>query len=160
MPHSYGYRARTRYLFARKFRQHGPIRLSTYLKTYKAGDIVDIKGDGAQQKGLPHKFYHGRTGIVYNVSKTAVGVIVHKKVGNRFMEKRVNLKVEHVKHSNCRLDFLNRVKANAAAKKEAREKGVTFNLKREPAKPRAAHFVSTKNNTPTTVTPVPYEALV
>lgn len=44
----------------------------------------------------------GRTGIVYNVTPSAVGVIVYKVVGNRYMEKRVNLRVEHVKHSKCR----------------------------------------------------------
>ena len=59
MPHSFGYRARTRHLFARKFRQHGPIKLSTYLRPFHTGDIVDIKANAAQQKGMPHKYYHG-----------------------------------------------------------------------------------------------------
>src|SRR5690349_12398592 len=60
MPHSYGIRARTRHMFARNFREHGmPIKLTTYLKTYKVGDIVDIKANGAIHKGMPHKFYHG-----------------------------------------------------------------------------------------------------
>jgi large subunit ribosomal protein L21e len=89
-----------------------------------------------------------------------VGVIVHKVVGNRYIEKRVNLRVEHIKHSNCRLDFLKRVKSNAAAKKEAKLKGLTFNLKRQPVQPRKAHYVSSKNNAPITVAPVAYEALV
>jgi large subunit ribosomal protein L21e len=35
------------------------IKLSTYLKPYKVGDFVDIKGNGAVHKGMPHKFYHG-----------------------------------------------------------------------------------------------------
>lgn len=52
-------RARTRHMFSRKFREHGSIPLSTYLKTYKVGDIVDIKANAAVQKGMPHKFYHG-----------------------------------------------------------------------------------------------------
>jgi large subunit ribosomal protein L21e len=39
------------------------------------------------------------------------------------MEKRVNLRVEHVKHSACRQEFLDRVKRNAALKKEAKAKG-------------------------------------
>jgi large subunit ribosomal protein L21e len=59
MPHSFGLRARTRHLFARDFRQSGPIKLSTYMKTYKVGDIVDIKANGAIHKGMPHKYYHG-----------------------------------------------------------------------------------------------------
>jgi ribosomal protein L21E len=58
-------RARTRHMFSRKFREHGAIPLSTYLKTYKVGDIVDIKANAAVQKGLPHKFYHG---FVYHLS--------------------------------------------------------------------------------------------
>ena len=59
MPHSFGQRARTRHLFAQKFREKGPVKLSTYLKNYKVGDIVDIKANGSIQKGMPHKYYHG-----------------------------------------------------------------------------------------------------
>ena len=33
--------------------------MSTYLINYRIGDIVDIKANAAQQKGMPHKFYHG-----------------------------------------------------------------------------------------------------
>lgn len=43
MGHTNGYRRGTRYLFSRRFRKHGPVHLSTYLKVYKRGDIVDIK---------------------------------------------------------------------------------------------------------------------
>ncbi|KAJ2678507.1 Pyrimidine nucleotide transporter, mitochondrial [Coemansia spiralis] len=157
MPHSFGYRARTRYMFARKFREHGAIPLSTYMKVYKVGDIVDVKGNGAIQKGLPHKFYHGKTGVVYNVTKSAVGVIVHKRVGNRYLEKRINVRIEHVRHSKCREDFLRRVKENAAAAKAASESGNRVILKRLPAQPREARFVSTKNNEPTTITAIPYD---
>ncbi|KAI8352041.1 60S ribosomal protein L21-A [Mortierella sp. GBAus27b] len=160
MPHSYGIRARTRHMFSRKFREHGPIKLSTYLKTYKVGDIVDIKANAAVHKGMPHKFYHGRTGIIYNVTKSAVGVIVNKKVGNRFIEKRVNLRIEHIKHSKCRDDFLRRVKDNAAAKLKAKADGVKVNLKRQPVQPRLARHVSTKNNTPVTLTAIPYDTLL
>jgi len=173
--------------------------MSTYLVTYKVGDIVDIKANSAEQKGMPHKvrlllyyssslhaqqehllilhpiissppsslpysshgsssnptnldltfslpsfllpfpspllllqlghhyyhhqFYHGKTGVVYNVSPRGVGVICFKVVGNRYLEKRVNLRIEHVKHSKCRQEFVARVKRNAALKREAKEKG-------------------------------------
>ena len=43
MGHTKGYRRGTRYLFSRSFRKHGPVNLSTYLKVYRRGDIVDIK---------------------------------------------------------------------------------------------------------------------
>ncbi|KAI9496234.1 60S ribosomal protein L21-A [Zychaea mexicana] len=160
MPHSFGLRARTRHMFSRKFREHGAIPLSTYLKTYKVGDIVDIKANAAVQKGMPHKFYHGRTGVVYNVTKSSVGVIINKRVGGRFMEKRVNLRIEHVKHSKCRQEFLDRVKENAAKKKAAKESGEKVFLKRLPVQPREARYVKAKKNVPQTITAVPYETLL
>jgi hypothetical protein len=64
-----------------------------------------------------------RTGIVYNVTPAAVGVIVYKVVGNRYIEKRVNLRVEHVRHSKCRQEFLDRVKSNHDAHAAAKAKG-------------------------------------
>jgi large subunit ribosomal protein L21e len=114
-------------MFSRNFREKGHMKLSTFLKTYKVGDIVDIKANGAIHKGMPHKYYHGKTGIVYNVTKTSVGVICHKRVGNRYMEKRVNLRIEHIKHSKCREDFLKRVKANAELGAKAKASGGNLN---------------------------------
>ncbi|CAO3592524.1 unnamed protein product [Absidia cylindrospora] len=160
MPNLFGLRARTRHMFSRNFREHGSIPLSTYLKTYKVGDIVDIKANAAVQKGMPHKFYHGRTGVVYNVTKSAVGVIIYKKVGSRYMEKRVNLRIEHVKHSKCRQEFLDRVKENAQKKKDARAAGIKVNLKRIPVQPREARHISTVDNVPQTITAIPYETLL
>jgi large subunit ribosomal protein L21e len=128
-----------------------------------------------------------RTGIVYNVTKSAVGVIVYKRVGNRYLEKRVNIRVEHVKHSKCRQEFLDRVKENARKRKEATEAGgkcseakpfiqliswssfikaspfhftVQVVLKRLPVQPREARHVSTKGNFPETIAPVAYETLI
>src|SRR5271163_1681422 len=76
--------------------------LTRQLKTYKVGDIVDIVGNSAQQKGLPYKYYHGKTGVVFNITKSAVGVSCQKIVGNRYIEKRLHIRVEHVRHSRCR----------------------------------------------------------
>ncbi|KAH9064066.1 ribosomal protein L21e-domain-containing protein [Lactarius vividus] len=160
MPHSFGYRARTRHMFKRGFKEHGPIKLSTYLIPYRVGDIVDIKANAAQQKGMPHKFYHGRTGIVYNVTPHAVGVIVNKVVGNRYIEKRVNIRVEHIRHSKCRQEFLDRVSRNHDAHVEAKVNGERVNLKRVPVLPRGAHTVSASSNTPQTIVPVRYETTI
>lgn len=80
MPAGHGLRSRTRDLFARPFRKKGYIPLSTYLRTYKIGDYVDVKVNGAVHKGMPHKFYHGRTGRVWNVTKRAIGVEINKQV--------------------------------------------------------------------------------
>ncbi|KAJ5970624.1 Ribosomal protein L21e [Penicillium vulpinum] len=157
MPHSYGLRAGTRYAFARGFKEAGMIRLSTYMKTYRVGDIVDLKVNGAVQKGMPHKVYHGKTGVVYNVTKSAVGVILYKKVDNRYLEKRISVRIEHVQHSRSREDFIKRVKENAIKKREAKEKGVHVHLKRQAVGPREAHFVKQAGNHPETVVPIAYD---
>lgn len=131
--------------------------MSTYLKTYKVGDIVDIRVNGAIHDGMPFKFYSGKTGVVYNVTKSAVGIIVNKVVGHRYMEKRLNIKIEHIKHSKCRQEFLNRVKENQAKKQAAKAAGESINLKRQPAGPRPAKLVA---GVPTTLAPVAYETYI
>ncbi|KAJ9642115.1 uncharacterized protein PV06_03314 [Exophiala oligosperma] len=155
MGHAAGLRAGTRYAFSRNFRQKGMIALGTYMKTYRVGDIVDIKANGAVQKGMPYKVYHGKTGVIYNVTKSAVGVIIYKKVGNRYMEKRVNVRVEHIAHSRSREEFLTRVKTNAQRRREAKEKGESVQLKRLPVGPRKAHTVDMKEIE--SLAPQPYD---
>ncbi|CAN6599708.1 large ribosomal subunit protein eL21B [Trichomonascus vanleenenianus] len=159
MGKSHGLRSRTRYMFSRDFRKHGIIHMSTYLQTYKVGDIVDIVPNAAA-KSLPYKWYVGRTGVVFDVTKTSVGVIIYKPVGNRYIEKRLHIRIEHVRHSKCRQEFLNRVKENARLRQEAKAKGETVQLKRQPAKPREARTVALSSNLPETVTPIPYETYI
>lgn len=75
----------------------------------------------------------------------------------RIMAKKLNIRVEHIKHSNCRLDFLKRMQENEAKKVEARAAGTKVNLKRQPVGPRSAHFVNTTGNAPQIVEPIRYE---
>lgn len=147
-------------MFQRDFRRHGALPLSAYLKVYKVGDIVDIKANGSVQKGMPHKVYQGKTGVVFNVTKSAVGVMINKVVGGRYIEKRVNVRIEHVKHSKCRQEFLQRVKDNAAKRTEAKAAGTAVQLKRQPIGPRPAHVVSIEGNILQTLAPVPYETYI
>lgn len=108
---------------------------------------------------MPFKVYHGKTGVVYNVTKSAVGVIIYKKVGNRYMEKRVNVRIEHVNHSRSREEFLRRVKENAEKKKKAKAEGVHMHLKRQPVMPREARSVQISAGVET-ITPIPYETTI
>eukprot|EP01092_Planopodium_desertum_P005556 TRINITY_DN232_c0_g1_i1.p1 TRINITY_DN232_c0_g1~~TRINITY_DN232_c0_g1_i1.p1 ORF type:complete len:255 (-),score=52.55 TRINITY_DN232_c0_g1_i1:57-821(-) len=164
MPKSFGYRARTRYLFARGFRQRGAEHLSTYLTTYKLGDYVDVKGNGAYHKGMPYKFYHGKTGRVWNVTPRAIGVEINKQVGHRIIRKKINVRLEHVKHSTCRQDFLNRVKANEAVKTKAKKEGKKLpkgHFKRLPSLPRKAFTLKKKDTKGfESIAPVKYERLI
>uniref|UniRef100_A0A2K5HLR7 Large ribosomal subunit protein eL21 n=1 Tax=Colobus angolensis palliatus TaxID=336983 RepID=A0A2K5HLR7_COLAP len=150
MTNTKGKRRGTRYMFSRTFRKHRVVPLATYMRIYKKGDIVDIKGMGTVQKGMPHKCYHGKTGRVYNVTQHAVGIVVNKQVKGKILAKRINVRIEHI-------NFLKRVKENDQKNKEAKEKGTWVQLKRQPALPREAHFVRTNGKEPELLEPIPYE---
>ena len=115
--------------------------MSNYLKKYKKGDYVDIIVDGSQHKGMPHHFYHGRTGKIFNVNPRSVGVIIHKQVKQRKIEKRIHVRVEHIRHSNSRLSFIKKILENDKLKQEANKKGTPISTKRQPAGPGNAKNV-------------------
>merc|ERR1712167_293271 len=160
MTNAHGKRRGTRYMFSKEFRNKGMPGLATYMHVYKRGDIVDIKGNGAIQKGMPHKVYHGKTGRVYNVTQHAVGVIVNKRVRGDIIAKRINLRVEHVKHSKSRLGFINRVHKNEETRKANVKSDNKPVLKRIPVQPRKAHVVKAKKAGEEFVAPIPYEFII
>jgi len=49
----------------------------------------------------------------------------------RILAKRINVRVEHVKHSRCRQDFLDRVAENERKKKAAKEAGTIVQCRRQ-----------------------------
>ena len=145
MVHSFGVRARTRDLFSKPYKKHGATPLTRYFVQFKVGDYVDVIADGSIHKGMPHKFYHGKTGRVFNVTAHAVGVIVNKHVNGRIIPKRIHVRIEHVRKSMSRLAFVARVKANDKAKIEAKKAGKKIVTKRIPAQPKEQQIVEPKN---------------
>jgi large subunit ribosomal protein L21e len=57
-------------------RQRGLAPLSTVLIDYEVGTRVDIVINPSFHKGMPHKRYHGRTGVVQGIRGRAVVVDV------------------------------------------------------------------------------------
>lgn len=109
---------------------------------------------------MPHKFYHGRTGRVWNVTKRAIGVEVNKQVGGRILRKRIHVRVEHVRPSRCREDFLKRRDENdktRVAYKKAGKEFTTEVVKRKPVGPREGFTLTGIMDKMTTVTAVPYD---
>ena len=51
----------------------------------------------------------------------------------KILAKKINVRIEHVKHSKSRDSFLQRVKANEKKKIDAKEKGAWVELKRQVA---------------------------
>jgi large subunit ribosomal protein L21e len=149
-------------MFRKKFRQHGLPHLSQYFLPVKVGDYVDIFADPSIHKGMPHKHYHGRTGIVFNVTKSAVGVRVNKLVNGRILEKRIHVRIEHIRKSACQKEIIARVKSNEAIKKAAREGGEKVCLKRQVKAPREGYFLAKPggDGTITTIQPLPFSDLI
>ncbi|VDP49319.1 unnamed protein product [Soboliphyme baturini] len=80
---------------------------------------------------------------------------------HRVIPKRINVRVEHVKPSKCRDDFLKRVKRNAELRKISKETGQRFCLKRKPAEPPLAHFIHrVKKHPPKMLEVLPYQYLI
>ena len=141
MTHTKGFRRRTRDKFARPFKRTGSIRMTNYLTKYRVGDYVDIIVDGSQHKGMPFKYYHGRTGRVFNINPRAIGVEIQKEVGSRYINKRVHVRLEHIRKSKCRDGFIDRIKVNDEKKRVANKEGKRISTKRLVGHPREAHLV-------------------
>lgn len=144
-------------MFSRPFRQKGFINLTTYLREYRIGDYVDIKVNGAIHKGMPHKCYQGKTGVVWNVTRRAIGVEVTKIHREKQLRKRIHVRVEHVQPSRCRDNFLARRASNDKAKQEAKASGTKISTKRPVAGQPRVGFELVPSSDVETLTAVPYD---
>jgi len=62
-----GYRRKTRSIMRRKPRERGKTGLSKILCEYKPGEKVVVKIDPSVHKGMPHRRYHGKIGVIVNM---------------------------------------------------------------------------------------------
>ena len=90
---SSGYRASTRYLLKKDQREAGKIGLSRILHIYKINDKVSIKIDSAVHKGMPHKRFQGKVGVVK--MKRGRSYVVDVYIGNS--QKTIIVRPEHLK---------------------------------------------------------------
>mmetsp|Transcript_114534 Transcript_114534/g.160816 ORF Transcript_114534/g.160816 Transcript_114534/m.160816 type:complete len:166 (+) Transcript_114534:69-566(+) len=153
---SKGYRHGTRDKYSKKYRTKGRPGLARYLVNFKRGDYVDIVADPSIQKGLPYSFYHGRTGIVFNVNRNALGVEMTKIVGNRQLRKRIHVRIEHVRKSRCNEAFLQRVKENDKKKQQAKKEGKSIVCKRVPEGPKEMKTVTAEPDDVEVLAPLPF----
>lgn len=161
MPHSFGYRAQTRTLFKKPYKTNGSVKTTVKLRQFKRGDYVDIKVDSSVHKGMPFKHYHGRTGVVFNVNKRAIGVTVNKEVNGRIIQKQLHISCPHVKPSTCQAEIIARVKSNEAAKAAVRGGAEKVTLKRLPKQPKGGFFYTFPSaEGAETIQPLPYVDLV
>ena len=93
MSKSRGFRRKTRSLLKKKPRERGKIGLSRLLHGYKPGDKVVIKIDPSVHKGMPHRRYHGKVGVI--VSKRGRAYEVNVTQGDAVKE--IIVRPEHLR---------------------------------------------------------------
>merc|ERR1712176_361974 len=130
--------------------------MGRYMATFKRGDYVDIVVDSSVQSGMPFSFYHGRSGVVFNVNRNALGVEVTKVVGNRQLRKRIHVNIAHLRKSRCNEGFLKRVKQNDQKKRDAKLQGQKVVCKREPEGPKGMKFVDPGEEEVQVLAPLPF----
>ena len=64
MKRSHGLRVGTRSILRRRKSERSRLNISRVMHDYSEGDRVAIVLDGGQQKGMPHRRFHGRTGFI------------------------------------------------------------------------------------------------
>merc|ERR1719397_478432 len=95
---------------------------------------------------MPYKYYMGKTGRVWNISRRSVGVELLKTVGNRKRTKRIMVRIEHIRKSECQTKFKKRVRDNEAHKVEVREgKAGRKSLKRVPHGPKNGYVLKKRS---------------
>ena len=80
MPNSKGYYTGARRLLKKPTREKGKLSITKLLTKYEIGSKVIIIMDSSVQKSLPHKRFHGKTGIV--LEKRGRGYVVSVSKGN------------------------------------------------------------------------------
>lgn len=124
----------------------------------RVGDLVDIKASGKQHKGMPHKNYHGKTGVVWNVTPRAIGVLLNKRVNTRVVQKKIHVRIEHLKKSSSRDAFLARRAENDKKRQAAKAAGQPAPLlKRVPEGPRPSFTVPIASVNIQTLHPAAFE---
>ncbi len=89
-----GYRHRTRKLFKKSVRERGIVPpLSLLMVNYNVGERVHIVVNPSVHAGMPHRRYHGRTGII--IGKRGKCYVVSVMLGNK--EKTLFIRPEHLK---------------------------------------------------------------
>ncbi|HDI42393.1 50S ribosomal protein L21e [Candidatus Bathyarchaeota archaeon] len=92
MPHSRGPFYKSRGVMRKKPRQRGKLGLSRILRQYKPGDRVVIKIEPSVHKGMPHRRYHGRVGVV--AGRRGLAYMVNVKIGGK--QKLLYVRPEHL----------------------------------------------------------------
>jgi len=72
-----GARRKTRQKFSKNYKKKGKISLRSYLQVLNPGDKVALTVEPAVQRGLYHRRFHGKNGIVVKSLGTCYEIVIH-----------------------------------------------------------------------------------
>merc|ERR1712137_447848 len=134
-------------------------------KEYHVGDTVDIKVNSAVQKGMPYRFYHGRTGKIYMVTKKVVGVLLARRRKSKMRRRFILARVEHIRHNKgaaiqrkkeeLQKEYKEKVAQHKSGKGEQPQIPPELVVKKDERYPRPAQFVQSGDIVD--VSPLPFE---
>jgi len=87
-----GFQHKSRSLLTRKPRERGKTSLTKILHGYEAGEKVVVKIDPSVHKGMPHRRFHGRVGVI--ITKRGRSYVVHVPQGDA--TKEIIIRPEHL----------------------------------------------------------------
>lgn len=90
MPHSKGFRHKSRGLQKDSKHAHG---LSKILTQYSVNDEVVIDIDSSQVKGMPHRRFQGKVGVVEEIRPRSL--VIRVPIGNKM--KQIAPRLEHIR---------------------------------------------------------------
>ncbi|MCL4437249.1 MAG: hypothetical protein M1503_08130 [Thaumarchaeota archaeon] len=90
MPHSKGFRRKSRGLQKYSHHAHG---LSNIMTQYAVNDEVVIDIDSSQVKGMPHRRFQGKVGVVTEIRPRSL--VIKLPIGDKM--KTITPRLEHVK---------------------------------------------------------------
>ncbi|EDL42526.1 ribosomal protein L21e, putative, truncated, partial [Plasmodium vivax] len=94
--------------------------------------------------------------LLFHITKREVGVLVNKRVKHRIIQKKVCVRIEHVRKSRCNEDFKLRKEKNSQIIKEAKLKKEFVSIKRQPEGPKPAAMIKVPPTKIITVEPLPF----
>ena len=90
---THGERQGTRSILKKKKADRSRVFINRVMHPYVEGDRVAIVLDGAQQKGMPHRRFQGKTGIIAGIQGRAYVI----SVSDGDMQKTVVARPEHLR---------------------------------------------------------------
>lgn len=130
MTHSKGFRHKTRGLKKDSKHAHG---LSNILTQYSVNDEVVIDIDPSQVKGMPHRRFQGKVGVVDEIRPRSL--VISLPIGNKM--KQISPRLEHIRPHRGSSVSVEKTATKTETKTKIKPETTKAKAKKTTAKPKA-----------------------